>query len=207
MFRTLTNTLSRGMILAASGWLLAACSSLDSAPTAPTAAAVQTADQAYAAKSPTKLTSAVDKLSGRTQVNLLAFNDEVNVHVSASRVIGPEGGILSLPQTGFTLVVPRGAVSAPTTFSVTPAGGHYVAYDFEPHGTTFAVPLTFLQDLSKTKHKPGSQLRGGYFADKSLIQDALGSASVSELFTMVLDALGYSSFSITHFSGYLVSMS
>lgn len=206
MIRHLSNVLSRGMIVAAAGLFAAACS--DS--TAPTPvvrpSAVSMANQAYAAKSSTKLSTSVSKLTGSTKVSVLEFAAGVDVAVSASKVIGPEGGILSLPQTGFTLIVPRGAVSASTTFSVTPVGGRYVAYDFEPHGTSFAVPLTFMQDLSKTKHKSGTSIRGAYFSDKSLIDQAVGSAGVSELFTLSFDGLGWSFFSISHFSGYLVSM-
>jgi len=97
-------------------------------------------------------------------------------------------------------------VSVPTTFTVTPVGDQLVAYDFEPHGTTFAVPLTFMQDLSRTNFIAGKTAHGAYFADRSKIDVAAGTAQVSELFTLSFDNLGWSFFLIEHFSGYLVSM-
>jgi hypothetical protein len=182
-----------------------ACSDQAMPSTAPTATAVNSSAEAYAAKAATK-SPTIRLSSGTTKVNVLAFQSGVNTSVTASKVIGSEGGILSLSETGLTLIVPRGAVSAPTTFRVTPVGGRYVAYDFEPHGTTFAVPLTFMQDLSKTKYSSGAAMRGAYFADKALVDGTAGSADVSELFSLFFDDFGFTFFSITHFSGYLVSM-
>lgn len=197
---------ARQLVIALATTMLAsACSDQAMPSTAPTAAAFNASADAYAAKAATK-SPTIRLSSGTTKVNVLAFQAGVNTSVTASKVIGAEGGMLSLPETGLTLVVPRGAVASPTPFSVTPVGGRYVAYDFEPHGTTFAVPLTFMQDLSKTKYAKGSAIRGAYFADRSLVDGTAGSADVSELFSLFFDDFGFSFFSITHFSGYLVSM-
>jgi ZU5 domain len=226
MLRFLNNSLSRGMIVAASGWLLAACSATDATPTGPAhtpnsaAFAASAASAAHAAKATSKTaktTATSDATSGTTStetrtgtppppVTVLTFKPGVNTSGSARKVIGAEGGYLTLAATGFTLVVPPGAVRAPTTFSVTPIGGDVVAYDFEPHGTKFAVPLTFMQDLAKTNYVAGKTIRGGYFADRSHIDTTTKKAQVSELFTISFDGFGWSFFSITHFSGYLVSM-
>src|SRR5712664_764044 len=40
------------------------------------------------------------------------------VEQSASAVIGPDGGTLSLPGSDFTMNIPSGALSAPTTITV-----------------------------------------------------------------------------------------
>jgi hypothetical protein len=63
---------------------------------------------------------------------------------SAARWIGPEGGSVELP--GFEVVVPKGAVSGPTRFSIRLPGTLLEAKrafaEFEPHGVRFAVPVT-----------------------------------------------------------------
>jgi len=60
--------------------------------------------------------------------------------------------------------VPAGAVLTPTRFRVALVGGLYVACNFEPHGTTFAVPLILWQVLSKTNDRKGTPFRGGNFS-------------------------------------------
>ncbi|HEU4697592.1 MAG TPA: hypothetical protein VFS40_00270 [Gemmatimonadales bacterium] len=69
---------------------------------------------------------------------------------AVTATIGPEGGTLASADGKLTVTVPAGAVSAATTFSVQPVenlahgalrdgvGG----YGLEPHGTTFARPVT-----------------------------------------------------------------
>ena len=61
--------------------------------------------------------------------------------ITVKAVIGSKGGTLTIPDAGLTLVVPAGAVKSNTTFTATAIAGRLVAYEFEPHGTTFAVPL------------------------------------------------------------------
>ena len=191
------------------------CADSAPSPLAPNSAALSSAATANAARqsnnkqsksnSSKNSTSTSNSEAGPT-VGVLSFKTGINTSASASKVIGPAGGMMLVPETGFTLIVPMGAVTVPTTFTVTPVGGQYVAYDFEPHGATFTTPLTFVQDLSKTNYSSGATIGGAYFSDKSLINTASGSAAVSELFTLSHDGFGLSFFSITHFSGYLVSM-
>lgn len=57
---------------------------------------------------------------------------------SASAVIGPEGGVLRVG--GDALVVPPGALDAPTLISATIPAGDVSAIRFEPHGLQFRVP-------------------------------------------------------------------
>lgn len=51
--------------------------------------------------------------------------------VTATATIGSEGGRVSLPELGFELVVPRGAVSGATRFRVTALAGTTLSYEFE----------------------------------------------------------------------------
>ena len=129
--------------------------------------------------------------------------------ISVSAVIGKSGGTISIPEAGLTLVVPKGAVSSDVKFTATALAGKIVAYDFQPHGTTFAVPLQFSQDLRKTSllaTLTAPLLDGAYFTDASMLNQASGTALVSELRTATVNLLQFrASFPINHFSGYLVS--
>jgi|SRR5687768_8426480 len=129
--------------------------------------------------------------------------------ISVSAVIGPKGGTISIPEAGLTLVVPANAVQANTAFKATAIAGTLVAYEFEPHGTTFAVPLRFTQDLRKTSLVgvlTAPLMDGAYFTDRSKLNDASGLAFVSELRPVVVNLLkSQASFPIDHFSGYLIS--
>lgn len=208
LFRS-TRTVVASLLAAA---FVSACSDSALSPTPRPNSAAFSGAEASAAKSSTRTATsgATDGTSSSSsqssKVTVLTFKSGVHTNVVASKVIGAEGGYLTLTETGFTLFVPAGAVSVPTTFSVTPVGGNLVAYDFEPHGTNFAVPLTFSQDLSKTNFVSGRVTRGAYFTDKTKIDATGGTADVSELFTLSFDQFGWSFFSIKHFSGYLVAM-
>jgi len=129
--------------------------------------------------------------------------------LSVSAVIGAKGGTITIPEAGLTLVVPPGAVKNDTKFTATALAGRLVAYEFEPHGTTFAVPLQFRQDLKKTSllaALTSPLLDGAYFTDRDKLSDELGIALVSEVLPATTDLLhAHVSFPINHFSGYLVS--
>ncbi len=91
-------------------------------------------------------------------------------NISVSAVIGQDGGTISIPDAGLTLVVPPGAVTSSTKFTATALAGRLVAYEFEPHGTKFAVPLRFTQDLKKLSLLgvvTAPVLDGAYFTDAS----------------------------------------
>lgn len=130
--------------------------------------------------------------------------------ISVSAVIGKAGGTLTIADAGLTLTVPPGAVTTNTTFTATAIAGRLVAYEFEPHGTTFAVPLQFSQDLKKTSlvgSLLGSVLMdGAYFTSRDKLNNTLGTALVSEVLPAVTDLPSFRvRFPIKHFSGYLVS--
>lgn len=129
---------------------------------------------------------------------------------SASAQIGVLGGVITLPETGLTVTVPAFAVPSTTTITVTAVPGNAVAYEFEPHGLRFNAPVMVRQNLSGTSASaqtgliPGV-LYGGYFADVSALDQLNGTALVDEILRVSIDrALGSATFSILHFSGYLL---
>jgi hypothetical protein len=128
--------------------------------------------------------------------------------VTASAVIGPSGGRIALPGQGFTLVVPRGAVEKETHFTVTAIAGDLVAYEFEPHGTTFKVPLHATQELRDTRFQLRllSSLTAGYFVERSQLLDGNGNVKLSELIQgITLPLTQEFRWKIDHFSGYIVA--
>ena len=129
--------------------------------------------------------------------------------ISVSAVIDNKGGTLSIPEAGLTLVVPPNAVSSKTKFVATALAGNLVAYEFEPHGTRFAVPLQFQQDLKKVSllgALTSPLMKGAYFTDEGKLDQTTGLAFITELIPATLDLLkGRVGFPIKHFSGYLVS--
>jgi len=120
--------------------------------------------------------------------------------ITVSENIGPLGGAIAIPAAGLTLVVPPLAVSKTTTFTITARKGSYVAYDMEPHGTRFLVPLVATQNLTNTNVRglASVSLSLGYYSDPAHI------TSVSELLSVQVDLLRLTAVStIPHFSGYI----
>lgn len=175
-------------------FLLAGCARDGVSPVEPTAAVPPKPNSALLGLLPVR---------GVTRATPLAKD------IAVSAVIGPKGGKISIPEAGLTLVVPANAVKANTTFKATALAGKLVAYEFEPHGTKFAVPLQFTQDLRKTSllsALTAPLMHGAYFTDRSMLNDQAGLALVSELRPVVVNLLkSQASFPINHFSGYLIS--
>lgn len=121
--------------------------------------------------------------------------------------IGPDGGTIGVPAAGFSVTVPRGAVTVATHFAVTALRGGQVAYEFEPHGTVFLRPLDAVQDLRVTRQPlVRGVLKAGYFANRvQLSTNSLG-ALVSELIVGRTDPRRSTfRWHIEHFSGYIVA--
>ena len=137
-------------------------------------------------------------------VRTAGFLTPLRRDISRSATIGAAGGVLRVPETGFELVVPAGAVDRDTPFRVTALAGSTVAYEFEPHGATFKVPLKFRQSVLTTSIGWGQTVRGGYFTDKSKIAARTKKASVAEQMSARIEGT-WVIFDIWHFSGYLVS--
>jgi len=148
-------------------------------------------------------------IGGLTQQTVapITRNTPLANDVSWSFTVGSGGATSSNPAVGLTISVPSGAVSAPTTITVTALKGSAVAYAFAPHGLQFGRNVTLTQKLQGTS--AGSellpQLTGAYFADNDDLLDN-GLALVSEVLTGLLNPLTKTfSFPIKHFSGYLVA--
>lgn len=128
--------------------------------------------------------------------------------IVVTAVIGVNGGSIEIPRAGFELVVPPGAISAPTTFRVTALEGSAIAYEFEPHGVTFQRELRATQDLSHARNvlALAPLLKAGYFADRGQIGANGLVALVSEILPGVVDLrLTRFRWGIPHFSGYIVA--
>jgi hypothetical protein len=126
-------------------------------------------------------------------------------NVSASTLVGVLGGAVSIPSAGLNVVIPPLAVAPGTRITVTALAGSNVAYEFEPHGLRFAVPLVATQNLRGTQAQSGGlidplSLFAGYFPD------ATHQTTISELLNVNVNLLSQTSvFSIWHFSGYIIA--
>src|SRR6478736_9511125 len=150
--------------------------------------------------------SLLGTLTSLLSVNGLQRTTPLAAPITVSKAIGVEGGTLAIPEAGVTVVVPRGALAQTTTITMTARAGSLVAYDFAPHGITFAKPLVFSQQLRGTNASlltaPFLQL--GYYQDANLLTKTGG--LVSELLGGTLNTLTWSfTAPIPHFSGYIVT--
>lgn len=127
--------------------------------------------------------------------------------LSASRVIGPNGGMIEIADAGLRLHVPAGAVTVPTEITVTAPAGSLVAYTFEPHGTRFHRVVTAEQTLAGTTAAGGAERVStrGYFTSAAAINDDAARAVVSEV-SLVQQDEQVVRFFLNHFSGYLVAI-
>jgi len=152
---------------------------------------------------------AADLLGGLTSLvgmNGLQRTTPLAAPITVSKVMGAEGGTLAIPEAGVTVTVPRGALAATTTITMTARAGTLVAYDFAPHGITFAKPLVFSQQLRGTNATLLSAplLRLGYYENANLLTRTGG--LVSELLGGAVNTLTWTFTStIPHFSGYIVT--
>lgn len=142
----------------------------------------------------------------KVRVDGLAWQKPLKADVEGSAVIGPSGGVLTMPATGLRLVVPAGAVATPTRFRATAVAGRLVAYDFEPAGSTFAVPLRVEQDpaLLDLRQAALRPVAAGYFPARTDLDQARATAAVAELIPVTLSTRTIS-FPVTHFSGYIIT--
>lgn len=179
---------------ALAGWLVTAACSTDGI----TAPAVQ-ANHPDLAVSSAAINTAVEQ-TVRVGKRLGTLQNAT----TARATIGAEGGRVRLPELGFELVVPPGAVSSATQFSVTALPGATLSYEFEPHGATFSVPLLFRQDGRFTAVGWGQRVGGAYFTHASKVDLTTKKAQVAEQIPGSWNGF-WIEFRIKHFSGYLVS--
>jgi hypothetical protein len=137
--------------------------------------------------------------------------------ITVSRTIGRAGGSISIPEAGLTITFSRGALQRNTEISVTADAGRAISYEFGPHGTQFAAPVTIQQDMSMTTladhPEAASSIRGGYTAHglDDIIRGLLARvAEVLDATTSIVTGsdgqqhLGTTSFVVKHFSGYIL---
>jgi hypothetical protein len=111
-----------------------------------------------------------------------AYHQRAEQRVSA--VVGSVGGTLSLPGSDFTMHIPRGALSEPTSITVTSIAGPHVVYDMQPHGLRFLRPVTVVQELRNTASygtPVGDAVRSAYLSDNNDQIAADDSATPAEL--------------------------
>lgn len=139
----------------------------------------------------------------------LARGAELAEPITVSQVIGSEGGTIEMAATGLTVVVPRGAVQEPLTFTITTVPGDMLAYEFGPHGTEFRKPLRITQRLDmsgwEAVGRPG-RMEAGYFATSEDVDAVEGEIRVKSFLPVIVDAeLQTARFKVKHFSGYMLS--
>jgi hypothetical protein len=135
------------------------------------------------------------------------------VDQSVSAVVGSEGATLSLPGSDFSMTIPAGALSVPTTITVVSRGGPYVVYDMLPHGLRFNLPVIADQGLSATASygtSAGNGVRSAYLPVGSEQIGFDGSASPVEVeaattyFYGAQPVAGTHAWILNHFSRYIL---
>jgi hypothetical protein len=124
-------------------------------------------------------------VAGGTKARAVRWGaDHSRVEQSVSAVVGPDGGILSLPGSDFSMTIPVGALSAPTNVTVVSRGGAVVIFDMLPHGLKFLKPVTATQSLRNTavyRTDASHAVRSAYLSRDQEQVGADDSASPSEL--------------------------
>jgi len=190
----------RLVVLAAAVVAVASCSTEQT--TAPAARPAPTVTEPSA----DLLGAVTGTLSSLLSVDGLKRSTPLAAPITVTKTIGSAGGTLSIPEAGVTVTVPKGALAKATVITMTARAGSLIAYDFAPHGITFAKPLAFTQQLRGTNASilTAPFLRLGYYKDASLLSNTGG--LVSELLGGVVNLVSWTfTGSIPHFSGYIVT--
>ena len=108
------------------------------------------------------ITSSVTNTAGNLELHALWWSKKGKTEVKVSQVVGQSGGRITIPETGFTMDIPAGALASPLTITIT-ADDKYVAYKMEPTGTQFQKDVTITQSLRNTT-VAGLPLRTSIFA-------------------------------------------
>ena len=144
-------------------------------------------------------------LGSSDKVEVVSRTTSLSSDEVVSRLVGPAGGTITLPQSGLTVVVPVGALGAPVNITVTAPSGSLVGYHFEPHGLVFKKPLIAVQQTSGTNISLVGSVLSPPFA--AYFEGPLTSrVKALELIELnVLGLLGVVQFEIPHFSGYVIA--
>ncbi|HEU4880631.1 MAG TPA: hypothetical protein VFT45_00260 [Longimicrobium sp.] len=141
-------------------------------------------------------------------IDVLQRSEPLLHNFAAAALIGRNGGVIRLPEAGFTMTFPANSVRFPTLITVVAVPGTPVAYLFEPHGLVFQKPPTITQDLRGTEAFGNPtilrDLEGAYFPEAGLL-DGL-TALIGETRPTTVDVTGWKMrFDVQHFSGYAAS--
>jgi hypothetical protein len=141
-------------------------------------------------------------------IDVLQRSEPLLHNFAAAALIGRNGGVIRLPEAGFTMTFPANSVRFPTLITVVAVPGTPVAYLFQPHGLVFQKPPTITQDLRGTEAfgDPAilRDLEGAYFPEAGLL-DGL-TAIIRETRPTNVDVSGWKMrFEVEHFSGYTAS--
>jgi hypothetical protein len=120
---------------------------------------------------------------------------------SATQIIGPSGGSISV--AGVTITLQAGAVTEPTAITVNVPAGRDVAAEFLPHGLTFKKPVSISFNLEGTLAE-NATANDAFGATYSVGVPQNGRARAIEPFMLVVkNKTG--TLQTTHFSTYEVS--
>ena len=108
------------------------------------------------------VTSSVTNAPSNLDLHALWWSKKGKTDIKVSQVVGQSGGRITIPETGFTMDIPAGALTSPLTITVT-ADNKYVAYKMEPTGTQFQKDVIVTQSLRNTT-VAGQPLRSSIFA-------------------------------------------
>lgn len=139
-------------------------------------------------------------------------SSHVNEERTVSATIGVNGGTLSIPGSDFTITFPYGALTSPTSITITSDASGYVSYDMQPHGLTFRKPVIVTQRLRNTSVY-GTPLSlnsfGAYFAHDLLDLGGLLRALEIETTMIFSDPrtgrAEFETWQLNHFSRYMLA--
>ena len=156
--------------------------------------------------------SRIGQDGGHRHVKARGRKHRLSNRLSATERIGANGGTIELRGTGLRMEIPKGALPLSRSqrsidITVTAVSGSGLAYEFEPHGLVFRKPIRIVQDLKDTDLENDDALAGlarGIYFDGALSDDEV--EAVEERPTEVDVKHKTLSFSVEHFSGYLVAV-
>ena len=131
---------------------------------------------------------------------------------SVSATIGVNGGTLAIPGSDFTITFPYGALTQPTSITITSDNSGYVSYDMQPHGLTFLKPVVVTQRLNNTAvygTPKAINSFGAYFAKDLLDLSGILRALEIETTTIFLNPRSgqpeVETWILNHFSRYMLA--
>ncbi len=134
--------------------------------------------------------------------------------VSETVRIGPDGGRIKLFDAGIYVGIPPGALDEEIDITLTAFAGDRVAFEFAPHGTTFARALKIGLDVVNTEAEHLLYESPCRNADQSLCDylgvyydgdGSVGGVTTLETFPVFLNSGGKLWFWTDHFSGYALA--